>query len=56
MGWMIEGNGDGDVWRPGCGIGVGVVQLRDPEVRIRFGVFGRDFVQRERRRRMRKGN
>jgi hypothetical protein len=55
MGWVTEGTREGDVWRPGCGIGVGVVQLRDPEARTRFGVFGSDFVQRERKRRMRNG-
>ena len=55
MGGMPEPYGDIDVWTPGTGKGVGVVQLRDPEARIRFAVFGRSLVQRERCRRMRKG-
>jgi len=50
--WVSGAFGDNiDVWSPGRGVGVGVVQLKDPDARTRFGVFGRELVKRERRRR-----
>ena len=49
--WVSGALGDIDVWSPGRGVGVGVVQLRDPDARTRFGAFGRELVRRERRRR-----
>jgi hypothetical protein len=51
MGLMPEFGacGDIDMWTPGRGLGVGVVQLRDPEARMRFAAFGRCLVVRERK-------